>query len=597
MAKKQPEDKPKQKKEDIGAEILKEKRHFEELTAKQRKNWEDLYDLYNGVLPASKHKSLSRNFVPKVHQAVETMASFLVGNNPSLFVTPVGVDDDDKARFMQRLLEFQWEHDLNMKPKVLVWVKSAILFGVGVMKVGWDTKKDGPFAYPLNIGDFYTDPFERDLQNATRVIERLVLPIEHVEKMYDVKGLKPVGITGQGERDSSMFDNTDFDTVDREVIQKIELLERWTPEEVVTVAVQYGTKDDKPAEVPKVLRRIKNPYGFVPYVSVHYKDSPLPNRFYTIGAIEPVAKTQKRMNQLVNQIVDNVNLILSPAAKVRRGSGIDPRQMQLFPGKTLFMNNIQQDLDFVVVPDTTSTGFRLLQYLDGEFQRGTSVTDIRQGIDSPDTATGARIQQANLNTTTTLVKENVEHAVGIVGQLLAKLNIKNISSMRAIRIFDPEEVFDFERQTGVRPEDPFNGLPLEPGPEERADIQRNGRVFRIDKGDLDGDYDIAVRADSTLLQSKDVLRKQLLDFVTFLSSIGVKPDVQKLADIWGQLSGIPNAHALIERQPEVPLTAPQVGPGGGQGIPGVSPTETSAGLTPQGIENQVAVPPVSPFIQ
>lgn len=541
---------------DYGKVTLDERSYYEQSTQSNRQEWEELWKLYIGELPESKVKSLSRNFIPKTHQAVEASASFLVGNEPTIIAIPVGAEDDDKAKFMGRLLEFQWQYVLKMKPKLLTWVKSGLLFGVGVMKVGWDADTDQPFAYPVNLGNFFTDPFTRDLQEAPSVIERIVLPLAEVEKRYKVKGLKPMSAQLHGDiQDGSIFDSHDIDTsIHQGAVQRVEILERWTMDNVYTVAIQQKSDKQKGTTetVGRVLRNIPNPLGFIPYVPFRPKDSPLPNRFYNQGVIAPVKRVHKRMNQLVNQIVDNTNLIMSPAAKVRRGSGVNYREVgNMFPGKVITMNDIQRDVEFITIPDTTGTGFNLYNALDREFQQGTSITDLRQGSDAPSTAGAARIQQANLNTQTTLVKENVEYAIAEMGQMLCKLNIDNITTVRSIRIFDPEDIAEFDQMLG-------QGKQMTP--QERQDIQRNGRVFTMDKGQLDGEYDIRIKADSTLLQNRDILRKQLIDFTQFLNGIGVQLDVMRIAEKWGELSGIPNVSKFIRKESPPPPQPPPSDP-------------------------------------
>lgn len=547
-------------KEDLGSIVLKEKKYYEESTYLQRQEWDDLYDLYIGKLPPSKHKSLSRNFIPKVHQAVETMASFLAGNNPSLFATPIGADDSDKAHFVAKLLEHQMRK-MHMKPKILTWTKSACLFGVGILKLGWDVEEDEAFSYPVNIADFYTSPYERNLQIAGSVIERLLLPIVDVEKRYKVSGLVPISTSSSSTDDSSMFDSKDLNVISRSMESRVELLERWTKDKIVTVIVQPGKdKDGKNKKTGVIVKERENKYGFIPYFSFHYADSPLPNRFYTIGMISPVAKTQKRMNQLLNQQTDNVNMMLNPSAKVRKGAGINTKEMVRYPSRAIYMTDIQRDMEWDVIPDTTNTGYRLLQYLDGEFQRGTSVTDLRTGIGSGGTATETRIQQGNLSVTTNLVKENLEDALSTFGTYLVKLDVKNITSSRSISIFDPSEVFDFEKKTNQRPKDPMNpNQPLPMSQEEMDDIKKVGRKFNIDKGAISDEFDIRVQADSTLMQNRDVLRKQMQDWLSFLSGLGVKLDINKATEDWGALSGIADARKYIDKNPQ-PTPPPKPDP-------------------------------------
>ncbi len=278
----------------------------------------------------------------------------------------------------------------------------------------------------------------------------------------------------------------------------------------------------------------------------------------SIGMVSPVARTQKRMNQLLNQQTDNVNMMMNPSAKVRKGSGINTKEMVRYPSRAIYMSDIQRDMEWDVIPDTTNTGYRLMQYLDGEFQKGTSVTDLRAGIGSGGTAAEARIQQGNLSVTTNLVKENLEDALSVFGSHLVKLNIEYITSNRSIRIFDPSEVFDFEQKTGQRPMDPTNPIqPLPMAPQEMQDIKKVGRLFNIDKGAIKEKYDIKVVADSTLSQNRDVLRKQMQDWLAFLSGLGVKIDVEKATEDWGALSGLANANKYIDKTPaQVPPPKP-----------------------------------------
>lgn len=653
-------DKADQKDKDIGKLVLREKQYYEQATQKIRDKFQDLYDLYMGVLPPSKHKSLSRNFVPKTHQAVETMASFLAGGTTEFFCQPVGTDDGQKAVFANKWLSAV-ARKIGLKPTTLTMAKGGLLFGVSVVKVVWDSDEKYPCVSNINIGDLYCSPFERDLRNSdTSVIQRLLLPIDYVEKKYKVSGLVPVSAQ-TNVYDSTMFDTTELDTVSRTLENRAELLERWTKDKIVTIVVQPGKAEDgTPTPSGIVLREIENKRKKLPFHVFRCSDSPLPNRFYTPGLIEPNMRTQKRLNALINQFVDQTNIISSPPAVIRRGSGINPRELVTFAGRAITATDPARDISWLQIPDTTGSMVRLYQLLDSEFQRGTSVTSARQGMGNAGSASEARINQANLDTVTNIVKENLEYTLSGIGQDLLDLMLENKSS-DTFRIFDAKEVFDFEVKTGMRPMDPTNpDQPLPMSQDEIMDIKTVGRVFNYKKGDIDSSLDVTVRADSTILQNRDILRKQLQDWASFLNGMGVRLNVEEMTQDWGLLSGIPNAQKYISKDPppqpppptqpdqakiiaaiadlvksgaevypnqvqaalmgQWPLPqgqgtpiispaaakqandltqqiAPQVGPGGGQGMETPGQAQTSSGVTDMGQAQTVQPGAVSPLTQ
>ena len=126
----------------IVKEVLDEKKYYESATQEYRNAWYDVYKHYQFYLDPTKNPWVSKNYIPKVHDAIERLTAFLVARNPAITVIPQGDNDSDLAKFMSKLVEFQWTNTMDMKPKIQKWVKSAILFGTGIGKVYWRTKTE-----------------------------------------------------------------------------------------------------------------------------------------------------------------------------------------------------------------------------------------------------------------------------------------------------------------------------------------------------------------------------------------------------------------------------------------------------------------------
>jgi hypothetical protein len=547
----------KKKQTNIIQDILDEKRYYESATQDYRDAWYDCYKHYQFYLDPSKNPYVSKNYIPKVHDAVERLTAFLVARDPSLTVIPQGEADSDLAKFMSKLIDFQWGQTMDMKPKIQKWVKAAILFGTGISKVCWRTKTemkkvrkevdvnmmgeeqepiktttkekvvtyDDPHFEPVHIFDFYIDPLAPSVEAAKSVIHRTIVSISELKKnpaYKDVDKVKPqrnVYYNNTKDKDSSAITNTfdiDNTTSEPNTLDVVEVLERWTDERVVTIA--------NPND-PVILRDAPNPYehGMKPFVSINYKSNPFPNRFYGVGAVEQILQVQKTMNSLTNQTVDNAKLILNNMFKLRRGANINKKQTTSKPGGYIEVDDMD-DVQPLPTPDLKGSAFNLYKQLDIEFQQSTGVTDLSKGMNETDTtATETIIRDRNAGAILNMFKENIEHGIKQIGELIIQLDMQYIQNTRSIRVFDTDEQkYEFVEFTGDQ---------------------------------IRGNYDLDVKADSTLSQSKAVLQKQLLDM---LRIVGSDPEMQgriNKAEVykqWMEYAGYPEIDRYFNEEAVAP---------------------------------------------
>jgi hypothetical protein len=558
-------------KQDLIDKIISEKKYYETATRKLREEAEEIFRLYASDHDDENYPWHNKKFIPKTHQATEVLASILVANEPTVNVFPIGEEDELKSDLLRELLQFQWKKVLHMKPKVRKIVKSGILFGTAWAKLGWDSTEDEPFCEPVDFADVYTDPFSPHVQKVHSLLHRMVLKISDIKSnpaYRNTSKVTPERVTSVESDSSEMHDKTDMGVTaatDSRVtmLDKAEVWEYWTQERVVTIANPKGKA--------VILRDMKNPYGFIPFVAYTYVDSPLPNRLYGWSAIQPNINLQRGMNSLFNQILDAVEIITNPMYKRRRGANVPAWQLISRPGGFIDVNE-QGDIEVMsnaALASVLPMAVNVLNRMNSEFEEGTSVVSLRKGIGGADTATEAQFQSQSLSIQSESVKDSLEVFITELGSMLMELNLQNLDSVRTIRIFSPQiiERMIRERSEGIADiefvkgnsflQEVFKRISNNPlGISERQNISKRGALVKFSKKAIDGKYDVEVLSDSMVSTDRTIMRKQLLDYVQVMGRLGVKLDTREISDDWGKLSGIPNARKYIIGEPENPVTIP-----------------------------------------
>jgi hypothetical protein len=91
-------------------------------------------DQYNGKQKNTNSTWANQLFIPKTHQAVEGIVSYILANPATLITMPEGTGTDYKedlmkAKSQNQLLNFVWRKTMNMPSKLEIWGKQVVLFG------------------------------------------------------------------------------------------------------------------------------------------------------------------------------------------------------------------------------------------------------------------------------------------------------------------------------------------------------------------------------------------------------------------------------------------------------------------------------------
>lgn len=523
--------------EELPKKIISQKDFFHKSSMRRRSVWLECYKNYNAHLDKASNPFLANLFIPKTHEAVEYLAAFFGGSNQTITARPEDGKSVTKAKIAGKVLEFQWRKVLKGRKKVVRWIKQDLLFGNGVMKVGWDHDKNRPWMSVINLTDVFFDYYTADIQDSP-VIHKIV-KFKDVVTTDDRYRTDIADQLIEGESDSEnekSNDGIDFGAFDETTNAtpgtdnpnpKVTLFEYWSNDgEMITIG--------RTSNGYQILRRVDSDYKdsdnnyYKPFVKIRCKDSVLSNRAYDTGAIEPTLKIQKAFNDAVNEFFDNVSLVNNKQWIKRRGASVNPNDLVRRPGGVITVDDINTDLKSEEVSDVKNSILEMIKFLDEEFQQASMVVNLLKGMPGADTATQDVMGQQNVFNLFDAVNQNVQDGMSELGQMINELNLKHLKKLTSLQILDDEEKLAY------------------------ADI---------DKDTIKGKYDIKVAADRKTNQNQAVRQKQLLEFLSIVTAdenvMSLYPHLpQKIYKKWLEEAGFPNADWFFDEEEKIKENVP-----------------------------------------
>ena len=257
----------------------------------------------------------------------------------------------------------------------------------------------------------------------------------------------------------------------------------------------------------QILKQEAMPYKdsdgdpWLPFIKIKFKTSPLPNRAYDVGAIEPTIKIQRAFNDLMNEYFDNVSLINNKQWIVRRGAEISPIDLVRKPGGMIKVDDINADIKAEEVGDIKGSLIEMLERLDNEFQQSSMIVNLLKAVPSGTTATEAALAQSNTQTVMELIDNNIKEGMSELGMRLLQLNQQFMKGKQSLKILEDDKRFVFAN---------------------------------FDPKAIKGKYSVRISADRTTSYSKVIKQKQLLDL---LALIGSDPNImQKYPKLTSKIS-------------------------------------------------------------
>lgn len=586
------------------------KTRFQLATSNQEKRFEKFNDfdyVFHSRLKYFDPNVPARVFNPIIWSFIETIVTRMLVKDPIIGYKPRKVADVAQAKILSELFSY-WFQKTEAYPIIVSWVKDALIYGTGIVKMDWYTSpprmvksyaldpagqpivgEDGNFIVEetpvvdmddprltnVNIYDFFFDPKATSLNNAKWVIHQYWADISDLEAanetskefgkvIYNKSALRRIK-DGTGKTSESNFEEqrrraagNDMGSREDKTVNRIKIWEMWENNRCVVI----GNESE-------ILRDETNYYWHGKKPFIHIVDSIVPNEFYGKGEIEPVEKMLHALNTTQNQRITNVNRILNPTWKAKEG--IDDSELQFTDNNVIHVTEMD-DVDLQEMPDVTSKAYQEQQAIIEQMQRALGVTDITQGLNTP-SATAAEVQIK-----TSQSNERFAHKIKIfeemglqnLGEMVYKLYQQFTTKSRVIRV------------TGRLGE----------------------QYITMSPADLVGDFDVIPESNSTLESDRDADFRKFLDLFNILqpyvktsvpdpvtgevTETGFIDEMELVKELlnrsgekdperyFGQNQAVPGAiPGQTPQTPGVPAQPPVQPVQGSQGVPGANP---NAGL-------------------
>lgn len=487
-------------------------------------------ELYRTFIDKNSYPHNARVFDPRIFRVIETITPRIVANEPTGHFYPAENGDNAAAQILNALMKYDW-YRAEMFPKLVLFVKSMLIFGTAFGRTYWDfrecdrtrmkpkklngrlvwtpmstekikyTEFDSPNFETLNIYDCFPDPNASTLQNMRWFIYRTFTTIKELEdendarggefwKNLDVlktaiaekkdksKGRTPTGqpLTGGSSGDIQFREFRRRMLATQEFVGK----DASSPEFVV---LRRMTREGWTFIVPEyqvVIREVENPYFHGDLPIIYGVDYPYPGELYGMGEIEPIDRIQRAINAVLNQRLDNVQLTLRTMWKVKKNSGVDMNTLVSAPGNIITTDDMNA-VERVDIPDVTGQTFvNTMNYLTSALQNGSGITDYTIGINQQSNVTnktfgGAQLIQSEANAQFKLKIQLFNHMViqRIVNQW-KDLRIQYTTEAQKLRILGKEQVASLRDDTNLS-QTTMDGEPIAPGEtDKQAKLEVSG---------------------------------------------------------------------------------------------------------------------------
>jgi len=314
--------------------------------------WRRMVDLYRGKhWPNTTVSNEDLIAVNLAFSTVNVIAPAVSVNHPKIVVTPNQPEDEDRAAFVEAVVNHLWRHHDFRKP-FRRSVKDFLIFGHGWLKVGWnfveqertlsdmerdemfvdavgetdmfamenpvmagdlptdeqmaasipDTAmmvvEDQPFIERVSPYDIYIDPEATCLEDAQWICQRIVRPLEEAkkDKRYKASARKNLGADSVLNPMFTPSDREQQDQYLQDIVDRTVIFEFYDiVNNKMSVLAQNGEEF--------LVDPIPMPYAYgQPFVMLRNYD--VPDYFYPMGDLEAIESLQEELDKTRSQLVN-----------------------------------------------------------------------------------------------------------------------------------------------------------------------------------------------------------------------------------------------------------------------------------------------------
>lgn len=372
-------------------------------------------------------------FLPYIFSMVESISpdfvSALIGGD-EFFSIRSNKQSRVQSDNITKLMKYQIDEKMQFYLKILMWIKSILIFGNGIMYTGWRKKSrtftqkeyiqnallglvgsvkvkrtedivNDPYIDTVFIKNFYPQPHKECVKDMGWCIERAFVDWDFIQSLKNA-GIEKNSVWKNLDGIKESKSPSDYKSVMEEmntlvgiasattedpINKPVELLKYWRTDRLVIVANRKV-----------VIRDSDNPFehGEIPYDDA--KDYPLDKEFYAISDVDLLIPLQDICNDMTNYRLDNLVDLINTSYIASRNKGINPDDIISRPSGVIWSDDTTGIAPIAKAPIPQAA------YLEPEtmykaMQRACGAWEYAQGAtpERSETATGIiKLQQAAL---------------------------------------------------------------------------------------------------------------------------------------------------------------------------------------------------------
>lgn len=489
--------------------------------APYEEKWKNNYRLYKNKIKV-KREGKANLFIPYMWATVEQLIArtlqALFEKRPYVGYAGVEESDEDGAKCMQSLVDFQMEEKINLPFKFIQFLKSIFIYGTAIALYEWryeektiikkvaveengvkvdEVEKEetivsynDPDIEHIPIDDFYPDSEGHDMKTCAFVCARVYKDLKYL-KSKEKQGVYE--LPEDIENDSETTITTDFRNEINEIPaldegerkKKHELINHYTDGHIITVLNRKH-----------VVRKDKNELYSKEKCFKRILAMPMEKEFWGMSIVEVLADLQEELNTTRNQRIDNISIIINKMFKKRRGADIDDADLVSRAGGVIEMDDIHNDLKEMDFPDVTASAYKEEEVIKQDIQYISGVSEYTRGTTPgrKETATAVETIRESADVIFNYTISVIERTgLLALGDAIKKLNQQYMTDKKTIRLFD--KAINKYQYSSVSPES------------------------------IAGSYDVVSMSPSKEAQvNKNVKRAQLIEmFNTFMNNEATRP--------------------------------------------------------------------------
>ena len=401
--------------------VVQEFQRYEGYHSKRFDDAEDIVDMWNNKAPGKRESYHNAINVPLMVEGEQTITprlfTALFPSDAPLDVHAEGDAPEEQAINIKGIIQHYFRVS-DIIGECYPALTQCTLLGTGyveggswLVKKGWQADKDGnryfvpiesrPDCTFVDFFEMFPHPAKRRMDDPLPIIRRRFIDAETLKKLakdsrFDSQKLQQALDTSNPVPTTSKYNDPKH--------KEYEVLDYWGPwDEVYSEGDEVKTRQAVPYWIIVINREIKlrgiaNPYNHQspPFCKIKLFEDPKPS-WFGVG-IGPIGKpTQERINKIVNQRLDNVDLVLNRQGCYNaHDTEINTKKLgSSKPGQWHRVSDTVSSLRWMEVPDVTSSSYKEEELAKNDFREATgAVANLMPEIGSEHrTAMGIQLLQ------------------------------------------------------------------------------------------------------------------------------------------------------------------------------------------------------------